>query len=88
MVAEICAISHRDRNERQSEQFSFPKEIYLYTQREMNKGVILIVNQEREQKWGDEKIETVRDGITMFLKTRPVRGSQFSSPTRVGPVTP
>ena len=39
----------------------------------MNKGVILIVNQEREQKWGEEKIENVRDGITMFLKTRPVK---------------
>ena len=39
----------------------------------MNKGVILIVNQEREQKWGEEEIENVRDGITMFLKTRPVK---------------
>ena len=59
MVAEISAISHCDRSERQSEQFSFPIYIYIYIQRERER--------EREKQMGHAYIQLGDVWFTIIL---------------------
>ena len=60
MVAEISAISHCDRSERQSEQFSFPIYIYIYIYREGER------ERERERETNGSCLYSIRGCLVFY----------------------